>query len=44
MHQPQPVYAANTLLEELGAAELLLVASARLAALPYRDPTGSHPD
>ena len=44
MHQPQPVYAANTPLEELGAAELLLVASARLASLPYRDPTGSHPD
>ena len=42
MHLPQPVYAANTPLEELGAAELLLVASARLASLPYRDPTGSH--
>jgi hypothetical protein len=42
--QPHPVYAANTPLEELGSAELLLVASARLASLPYRDPTGSHPD
>ncbi len=44
MHLPQTVYAANTPLEELGAAELLLVASARIASLPYRDPTGSHLD
>jgi hypothetical protein len=42
--RPQPVYAANTPLIELGEAELLLVSTARLSALPYRDPTGTHPD
>jgi hypothetical protein len=37
-------YAANALVEELSAAELLLVATLRLYALQCRDPAGDHPD
>ena len=38
------VYADNAPLAELGTAELLVVASVRLWALPYKEPEGTHPD
>ncbi len=41
---PAPVYPANLPLAALGTAELLLVATLRLFALPLRDPQGEHPD
>jgi hypothetical protein len=37
-------YAADALVEELGAAALLLVAALRLYAAQSRDPAGDHPD
>jgi hypothetical protein len=40
----RPVYAADTPMLELRTAELLVVASLRLWAAPYRDPDGTHAD
>src|SRR6185312_2041936 len=42
--RPRPVYAPDTPLSELRAAELLVVSSLRLWILPYTAPTERHPD
>lgn len=42
--RPACVYAEDASLAELGTAELLVVASLRLWALPFKDPEGDYPD
>ncbi len=44
MSPPLPVYGPDTLLAELGTAEILLAVSLRLFALPWQEPGRDHPD